>query len=164
MRIVFYGRHQVGMVVLLYLLSEGYTVKVLTPEDELIENIAKNAALEIVTLDTMGTFDLFICVHGSKIIPAQYLVEGKFINMHPCFRKYKGSNPIKRYISHDDTLGSVTAHFMTEKVDKGEEIFTVFFNTPLLEFREQFYMHALRYYIECIQQALKIFRVNIKEL
>ena len=95
--IIFYGRTQVGSVVLSYLVAKGYVVKVI-PEDRLVRDLCGYYGLEIVTLNTMGDFDLFICCHGQKIIPERYLQKGKFINMHSCLWKYKGKDPIKRYI------------------------------------------------------------------
>jgi methionyl-tRNA formyltransferase len=147
MNIVLYANRNVGMVVYFYLLSRGHSVKVIT-EDVLMIEVAD----EVVTLDTMGDFDLFICCHGRKIIDSKYLIPGKFLNVHPCLFKYKGHNPIKRYIENKDTLGSVEVQHMVEEVDAGEVIARVEFETPAIETYAEFYNIALPYYIRVLKQ------------
>ena len=152
--IVFYGRRQVGMVVLAHLLALGHTVKVI-PEDDLIRQMCKYYNLEIVTLDTMGSFDLFICCHGAKIIPEAYLRPKKFVNIHSCLWKYKGVNPIKRYIENKDTEASVESHFMVPEVDAGQVIARILFQTPIIADYGQFFNLAIPYYFRCIDETLK---------
>ena len=156
--IIFYGRAQVGAVVLSYLVAKGYTVKVI-PEDEMIKDLCRYYNLEIVNLDTMGEFDLFICCHGKKIIDEKYL-KGKFINIHPCLWKYKGHDPIKRYIENKDIEASVESHYMVKEVDAGEVITRILFETPIINSYGEFYNLALPHYLQCIDGTLK--RIWIK--
>lgn len=152
--IVFYGRTQVGSVVLSYLVARGFTVKVI-PEDQLLYRMCEYYGLEITTLDTMGEFDLFICCHGAKIIPARYLIPGKFVNMHSCLWKYKGKDPISRYIANEDTKASIESHFMVEKVDAGEVLVRVLFDTPVVKTHGEYFNLALPYYYECVDRTIK---------
>lgn len=153
MKIVYYGRRNTGMVVLAYLKAQGHDIKVMS-DDAWILDLAKMFDCPIVTLDTMGEFDLFICVHGTKIIDKKYLVEGKFINIHPCLFKYKGHNPVKRYIENKDRLASVESHWMVEEVDAGDVIHSEYFETPEITSYAEFYNIALPYYFSCIHKTL----------
>ena len=152
--VVFYGRTQVGTAVLSYLVAKGYRVKVI-PEDDMTRMLCDYYNLPIVTLDTMGEFDLFVCCHGEKIIPVRYLQENKFINMHSCLWKYKGKDPISRYIANKDTDASIESHYMTNVVDGGRVIERVLFTTPVVKTHEEYFNIALPYYYTCIENTLK---------
>lgn len=151
--IVLYANRNTGMLVLAYLVAKGYKVKVITEDFLLIEN-ALYYGVDVVTLDTMGEYDLFICCHGRKIIPSKYLVAGKCINIHPCLFKYKGHNPIRKYIENKDTDASVESLYLTEEVDGGEVIHQEFFEAPIKTYAE-FYNIALPYYLRCLAETLK---------
>ena len=159
--IIFYGRTQVGSVVLSYLVAKGYKVKVI-PEDDIIRALCDYYHSEIVTLDTMGEFDLFVCCHGEKIIPAKYLQEGKFVNIHSCLWKYKGKDPIHRYITNKDTEASIESHYMVEEVDAGEVISRVLFTTPIVSTYGEYFNIALPYYYKCIDETLRIIWDQVK--
>lgn len=152
--IIFYGRTQVGSVILSYLVAKGFKVKVI-PEDDLIRNLCKYYNLEIVSLDTMGKFDLFVCCHGSKVINERYLIPNKFINMHSCLWKYKGVNPIKRYIENKDTKASIESHFLVKEVDAGQVITRILFETPIVSTYGEYFNLAIPYYYQCIEETLK---------
>jgi methionyl-tRNA formyltransferase len=154
MNIIFYGRTQMGMIVLSYLVAKGYDVKVI-PEDDMLRQLCGYYGLEIVTLDTMGTFDLFICCHGAKIIPERYLEDGKFINMHSCLWKYKGTDPITRYIAHKDTDASIESHYMVKEVDAGKVITRVLFTTPVVLNHQEYFNISTPYYFQCIDETLR---------
>lgn len=153
MNIVFYGKRNTGMLVLNYLLAKGHKIKVI-PGDDLIRKMCDYHGLEIVDLDSMGKFDLFICCHGNKIIPAKYLIDKKFINIHPCL-KYKGHDPISRYIEKADTEASVDSLYMIESVDDGDVIESIKFQTPVVNSYAEFYNIAYPYYIDCIHKTLE---------
>lgn len=159
--IVFYGRTQVGSVVLSYLVARGYTVKVI-PEDEIVNSLCEYYGLEVVTLKTMGDFDLFVCCHGEKIIDEEYLQEGKFINMHSCLWKYKGKDPVSRYIENKDTEASIESHYMTKEVDAGEVISRVLFKTPIVKTHGEYFNLALPYYYRCIDETLSTIWGSVK--
>lgn len=151
--IVLYTRRNVGMYSLSFLVSLGYEVKVIT-DDENVKWLAEVLHCERVTFDTMGEFGLFLCVHGNKIIDEKYLKLGKFVNVHPCLFKYKGHNPIKRYILNNDTEGSVESHWMTKDVDEGEIIYEVRFHVGVCKTYAEFYNEALRFYFLVIKKTL----------
>jgi len=152
--IVLYARRNVGMYCLSHLVALGYKVKVIT-DDTNVGWLAEEYGCEQVTLDTMGEFDLFVCVHGNKIIPKQYLVEGKFVNVHPCLSKYVGKNPIAKYLENGDTAGTVESHYMTEEVDAGEKITSFWFYTGEIKSYAEFYNIALPHYYKCLNKTLQ---------
>lgn len=153
MRIILYANRNVGLCAMSYLVAKGHEVRVIT-EDVLLGEMSRYYGLDVVTLDTMGTFDLFICCHGRKIIPEKYLIPGKFVNIHPCLFKYKGHNPIRRYITNRDTRGSVESQYMIEEVDAGEVIHSEFFETPVVTTYAEFYNIALPFYFRCLEETL----------
>lgn len=147
------------MLVLAHLVARGFKVKLITDEKEggLMRTCAGYYGVEVVTLETMGEFDRFICCHGRKIIPHQYLKGNyrKFVNIHPCLFKYRGKDPISRYIAKGDIRGSVESHYMVEEVDAGEVIVQEFFDTPVVKTHAEFYNIALPYYLKCLERTLK---------
>ena len=153
MNIIFYGRRNTGMLVLTYLVAKGHEVKVIS--DDIVADTAKMLGCPVVNFETMGEFDLFICCHGNKIIDKKYLIEGKFINIHPCLYKYKGHNPIKKFVDNNDESGSVEAQWMIEEVDAGEVIHQEFFETSKVTNFAEFYNVALPYYLKCVEGTLK---------
>lgn len=153
--IVLYTRRNVGVYSLSFLASLGYEVKVIT-DDENVKWLADVLHCEQVTFDTMGEFDLFLCVHGNKIIDEKYLVEGKMVNVHPCLYKYKGHNPIKRYILNKDNHGTVESQYLIEEVDGGDVIHREDFYTGKCGNFADFYNVALPYYFKCIDRTLKM--------
>lgn len=155
MTIVLYSRRNVGIIALSYLVAKGHTVKVIS-DDENVLWLAGTLGCEVVDIKTMGEFDLFICVHGNKVIDKKYLVTGKFVNVHPCLYKYRGANPIKRYIIGQDTEASVESQYMIEEVDAGEVICQEKFTTPICTRYETFYNIALPYYYKVLDRTLDV--------
>lgn len=150
---VFYGKSQVGLVVLLNLIANGFQVKVM-PNDDIIRNAARYLGLPVVNLETMGECDLFVSCHGERIIPVHCLPEIA-VNMHDCLYKYKGQTPIQRYIDNGDTQASIESHHMTAKVDMGPVVYQVFFETPKVKTFGEYYNLALPRYLDCIEGTLK---------
>ena len=142
------------MCVLPYLVAKGYKVKVMSDDDRVLW-MAENLGLEIVTLDSMGEFDIFLCVHGNRIIPEKYLSNGVWVNVHPCLGLYNGTNPIKRYLANGDEEGWVASHHMTKDVDEGEVIYEVGFYTGKCNSYADFYNEALRFYFLTIDRTLE---------
>lgn len=153
--IVLFCRRNVGLIALSYLVAKDYTVKVIS-DDENVLWLAKELNCEVVTLDTMGEFDFFICVHGNKILPKEILQDGKFINIHPCLGLYKGHNPIKKYIYNMDTKATIESQYMIEEVDAGGVIHKENFTTPVCDDYADFYNVAFQYYFRCLDATLKI--------
>lgn len=155
--IILYTRRNVGLCALSFLVAKGFNVKVIS-DDENILWMAEKLLCDVVELDSMGGFDLFICCHGNKIIPEKYLQEKKFINVHPCL-KYKGHNPIKRYIANGDTEGSVEVQWLINEVDAGEVIHGEYFSTPVIQDYASFYNIALPFYFKAISKTLELLNV-----
>lgn len=153
--IVLYGRRNTGMVVLPYLVALGYSVKVIS-NDELVLDMADSLGCEVVTIDNMRWFNIFISVHGDKIVPMEYLEGKAAYNIHPCLFKYKGHNPIKRYIENMDTVGSVGCHIMTDKVDEGEVVCEYLFQTGVIKSYADYYNIALPYYFKVVDKILSL--------
>lgn len=151
--IILYANRNTGMLALAYLVAKGFKVKVITEDDLIVEN-AKYYGAEVVDFDTMGEFDLFICCHGRRIINKKYLIKGKFINIHPCLYKYKGHNPIRKYIDNLDTIGSVESQWLEEEVDGGKVLIREEFMTPVCDDYADFYNVAYPYYLKCLEKTL----------
>lgn len=152
-RAIFYGKSQVGLVVLLDLLANGFKVKVI-PNDDIIRAAAMYMDLPIVNLETMGEYDLFVSCHGERIIPMKYL-KGNCINLHDCLYKYKGQTPVQRYMDNKDTQASIECHHMTAEVDMGPVIHQVFFETPKVKTFGEYYNLAVPRYLDCIEAVLR---------
>jgi methionyl-tRNA formyltransferase len=158
-KIVFYGRRNTGVLALTFLKGKGYNVVVTDSSDTDVIYTAQSLGVKIVSMNlelTIGAFDLFLCVHGTKILPPEYLKEGKMVNIHPCLSYgLKGHNPIKRYIEQKRTQASVDSHFMTEEVDEGPIIHQQYFDTPVCNSYADFYNEAYTNYLICIDKTLK---------
>jgi methionyl-tRNA formyltransferase len=154
--IVLYGRRNTAMVAIPYLMAKGFRVIIISDDEHVLE-VGKSlkcltgnfSAIELLE------YNLFICIHGNKIIPKEWLKEGRMINVHPCLDKYKGRNPIKNYIQFGDKWGSVSSHFMTEQVDEGEVIHTEHFYTGKVLDYAGFYNIALPYYLRLLDKTLE---------
>jgi methionyl-tRNA formyltransferase len=156
MKIILYTRRNVGMYCLSHLVALGHDVSVIT-DDSNVEWLAGRYNCDIVGFESMGEFDLFLCIHGNKIIPERYLHDWRMINIHPCLYKYKGHNPIKRYIIGKDTDASVESQWLIEEVDAGDVIHREDFTTPICNNYADFYNIALPYYIKCLDETLNRF-------
>lgn len=169
MKIIFYGRERVGLCVFLYLVGKGYSLKIIEVDESAnacnLNLIADYFNIEKIKFDSLKDqdFDVLVSCHGRKIISNDVLMKGVCVNIHPCLFKYKGANPIIRYIDNKDTIASVGCHIMTQEVDCGRVIKEVFFTTPIINNCLEFYNIALPYYITCVHEALiEIERGNIK--
>jgi len=152
--IVIYARRNVGMCIIPYIVAKGFAVKVISDDKDVLW-MAESLGLEIITLDSMGEFDWFICCHGTTILKKEQLKEGLMLNVHPCLFKYKGRNPIKRYILNEDEYGSVEVQHMIEEVDAGDVIHREDFHTGKVKTFEAFYNIALPFYFKAIDGAFK---------
>lgn len=154
--ILLYANRSVGINSLLLLKTMGYTVVVVTEDDD-VASVAEELSVPVINFGSIQYFDydLFICIHGRKIIPNDWLKENKMINIHPCLHKYKGHNPIKRYIIGKDTDGTVESQWLTEVVDGGEVIHREDFKTPICNTYADFYNVAFVYYTKCLIETLK---------
>ena len=155
MTVVLATRRNVGMIALSWFVARGYDVKVIT-DDVNVKWLAYTLGQKFVTLETMGHWDYFFSVHWHKIIPMEYLKYGAAaVNVHPCLFRYKGTNPIKRYISNQDTEASVESHYMTEIPDDGEVIAQEFFTTPICDTYADFYNVAFPSYYKILDKTME---------
>jgi methionyl-tRNA formyltransferase len=148
--VVLYTRRNVGLVALSLLVAKGYKVKVISDDDHVLWMAEEFGCKIAEDFDTMGEFDIFLSVHGWRIVPMKYLKEKIAINVHPCLSKYKGKNPIERYISNEDVVGSVESHIMEAKPDEGKVIHSDYFPTGVCRTYQDFYNFAMPFYFHCI--------------
>lgn len=156
--IILYGKRNTGFNALMYLVAKGYNVKVADESDLTVLSLARDLGCPVVSTNlelTIGQFGLFLCVHGTRIIEDEYLKNGLFVNIHPCLDKYKGANPIKRYLKNKDEIGSVSSHFMTSEIDGGEIIHTESFATGKISTFQEFYDAAAPFYWLTIKRTLE---------
>lgn len=156
MKILLYTRRNVGLYCLSHLVALGHEVSVMT-DDEDVNWLADRYGCRVVengAWEMMPDYDLFICIHGNKIIPGVWL-KGLMVNIHPCLTLgLKGKNPVKRYMEAGFTKATVSSHFMTELVDGGEIIHTEEFETGDIYSYQEFYDAALPHYYKCLEQTL----------
>jgi methionyl-tRNA formyltransferase len=157
MKIILYTRRNVGMYCLSHLVALGHEVDVVT-DDKNVEWLAGRYGCPIRTFETIRmNFDLFLCIHGNKILPDWMFGYMEMVNVHPCLFKYKGHNPIKRYILGQDTEATVESQHMIVEVDAGDVIHQEKFETPICKTYADFYNVALPYYIKCLDETLNRF-------
>lgn len=152
--VILYARRNTGFMALVYLLSKPVKLKIISDDIKILRFAAVHKVEETKIGDM--DYDLFLCVHGDKIIPKRLLKDRQAINIHPCLFKYKGRNPIIRYIANGDTKASVESHYMTENVDEGEVVYQEFFDTPVCNSYADFYNEALPVYFNVIYCSLLI--------
>lgn len=152
--VALYCNRNVGMVALFYILAKGYKVKLISNDFDVLWFEPK-LDVEPVTFNTVGDFDLFLCVHGTKILSKEFLSKGICVNVHPNLPLYKGKDPIARYIMNKDRNATVDSHYMTEVVDEGEVIHSEKFTTPFCSTYADFYNVALPYYGKVIEKTLE---------
>lgn len=159
-KILFYGRRQMAMALIPYLVAKGYEVSVISDEQHVV-NIALLLGLKLQFakgsghLDIGSGFDLFICCHGNRIIKSECLEGRVCVNIHPCLPLYPGKDPIAKYIANGNTSATIDSHYMTEVVDGGEVISSVRFGTGKVTTYAEFYNQALPYYFELLDNTLK---------
>lgn len=151
--IILYGRRNVATLCLSYLVARNYNVKVVSDDGNVIW-LAEKLGCDIRTIGNKGFFDLLLCVHGTHIFSKDELKHGVHVNIHPTLEKYRGNNPIKKYIENKDFEGSVSSHYMVEEVDRGDVIHQEFFETPICNSYADFYNIAYPFYLKTIEQTL----------
>ena len=167
MRIIFYGGRQAGAIGLLTVLSRKNDVVLVIPEDEIVEEVAKSFNLKVYKPEKInseeseevfrkGNADLFVSVHGRKIVENNILSLFKFggINVHPCLYKYKGAKPIERLLEDGETKASVGVHKMTEEVDDGEVITEIFTDVDECKTVVEVYNKLYSFYSIALNEAI----------
>ena len=135
LKVVYLGGKQAGLIGLLTVVSFGCEVKAVVPRDNIVGDMAVKLKYPIYNSVKQGDVksilygvDLLISVHSKEIVPIEVLnITGLGgINVHPCLSKYKGSNPISRFLAGDTSRASVGVHYMVEELDCGEVIKEIF--------------------------------------
>lgn len=152
--IILYGRRTPCWIALYHLKDKGYNIKVVS-DDRNVLFVAQKLGIEVRSFEERGFCDLFICIHGTRILTKHELGQSFCVNIHPALELYRGKNPIGRYIENKNIDGSVSSHFMTEIVDAGKIIDTQYFETPICNSHADFYNIAYIHYINCLDETLK---------
>jgi hypothetical protein len=150
MKIVLYARRNTGMACLAYLKGRGHKVIVISDDKDVLW-MAKALGCSEIKLYHLPyhPHDLFICIHGDKIIPKEHL-HINMVNLHPT--KYNGHNPVKKFINNGDTDGCVRAIKMIEEVDAGDLLHQENFEVPLCQTYAEYYNVALPHYFKTLEK------------
>lgn len=135
LRVIFLGGKQAGIIGLLTTIVGGCHIKAVVSVSDMVKKLSNELEIpayhsvkqkEIIQL--LPEVDLLISVHSREIIPVELLNIPRLggINVHPCLLKYKGKDPIQRFLQGNETQASVGVHRMTEDVDMGETLFEMF--------------------------------------
>lgn len=129
----FYGNRQAGLVALLAALAGGNHRCMELWLDLPGQEWWGEAFLPGVPMVRLGKVpfpvpresELLLCCHGRRIIPKETLAQFPLggINLHPFLKEYPGASPVARALRDGVEVGYVAAHWMTEEVDAGEEVF-----------------------------------------
>ncbi|KYC54031.1 MAG: methionyl-tRNA formyltransferase [Candidatus Methanofastidiosum methylothiophilum] len=173
LRICFIGGKQAGFIGLLTLKSTKCKILSVVAYDDSVKILANK--LKIPTFDSIkdSNFikylyksDLLLSVHGREIVPIDILKIPKFgcINVHPCLYKYKGSNPIGRFIKDENNLASVGVHYMDERVDEGKVIYEKFIDIKDKNSIDEVYNQLYIHYSLAILESIDIIKskANVK--
>lgn len=152
--VVLYGRRTPCWMALTYLVAKKYNVKVIS-DDRAVLLVAEKLGVEVRSFEERGFCDLFLCIHGTRILTRQEFTQTRCVNIHPTLELYKGKDPIRRYIENKNTDGSVSSHYMIEEVDAGLVIDTQYFETPVCNTHADFYNIAYIHYLACLEETLK---------
>lgn len=171
MKVVYLGGKQAGLIGLLAVKAFGCRVDAVVPRGDLVGNVArklgcslfdsvKDGGLRII----LRNADLIVSVHSKEIVPIEILKMPRLggINVHPCLYRYKGSNPITRFLSGSETMASIGVHFMSEEVDCGEVINEIFVEIDKEKVNTLVEVYNVLYpiYAEAILDALEILNRN----
>ena len=129
MRILFIGGRIAGIIGFLTALAKNHIIVAVATKDKSLQKVARGFGLTSyksiheIDLSHLG-IDLILSVHGREIIKDRELGFTRHggINVHPCLYKYKGADPIKRFLADGSIRASVGAHYITAKVDCGPVI------------------------------------------
>lgn len=130
MNILFMGAKQGGMIGLLSIMTSYDKIDGVVAYEDILKSVSSSIGI-VRILDSINRLrwysDLLVSVHGREIISNEILSQFKYggINLHPMLSKYKGANPITRFINDSyqgktDNIASVGVHRMTDVLDGGE--------------------------------------------
>jgi len=108
-------------------------------------------------VNALNGADILLSVHGREIVPLSILNTRPCINVHPCFFRFKGGDPIGRLLKTEPPyLVDVTAHRMTEIVDTGDVVYSSEKIIDAVSSVQEIYNHLYPMYVETIMNTLKI--------
>lgn len=135
LNIIYLGGKQAGVISLLSSIAYGHSVKAVVTVSDMLKRVSLKLKIPVFhsvkqneIAELLPNVDLLISVHSREIIPNSILEAVRLggINIHPCLYKYKGKDPIGRFIKDGETKASVGIHKMTEQVDCGETLLELF--------------------------------------
>lgn len=159
-KILLFTRRNVGLISLSYLVAKGHKVYVISDDIDVLWlalSLGVISRPHIKYIKDFGDFDIVLSVHWNKVIPVEYFNGKPAINIHPLLHlgdRYKGHNPVRKYIESNETVGGISAHYMTEIPDEGEIIATETFVTGNINDYASFYNIAFPFYYKCLSQVL----------
>ncbi len=170
MKIAFMGGKQAGCLGLLTVYAAGHQPTALVAYDDLVQQLADSLSLPCYSSirdsgfqDALAHNDLLLSVHGREIVPNRLLAVPPLggINVHPCLYRYKGADPIGRFLQDGISKASVGIHCMTDKVDEGEVLVEEFVEVEGKETVDGVYNALYPYYTTALIKALKILQSRL---
>jgi methionyl-tRNA formyltransferase len=162
MKIILLTRRSVGVAALSWLKAKGYDARVISDDEDVLW-LAERLGVDAIAMADVGDGDMLLSVHWHKIIPKEYLQNRIAVNIHPLLSlgdRYKGHNPVGKYIESNETIATIDSHFMTDEVDDGEKIETVGFVTGKVLNYAEFYNIALSKYYYLLEKTFKKLNIN----
>jgi methionyl-tRNA formyltransferase len=160
MKVLFMGARQAGIIGLLTLMASGYTVNKVVSYDNLLDQMCMTLGyLPRHSIKDIGEIDadFLISVHAREIVPLEILKQPRIgcINVHPCLYKYKGKDPIQRFLIDGGRYASVGVHWMSTKVDEGVTILEEFVDVAGIKTVEGIYNELYPHYATALIKALR---------
>lgn len=135
-RVLFYGGRQAGAAALFAVKAFGCKILGVFAEDEIVASAADSLGLKKFGKQLLSDpgfvkglgSDLLVCCHGRKIIKKDVLDAPAIgcINIHPMLFRFKGADPVGRWLEAGSRKASVGVHWMTEEVDGGKVVLEKF--------------------------------------
>ncbi len=135
MKVLYLGGRQAGIIGLLTTLACGCKVKGVVTTSQILKDVAVSLGLPVyrsVKLPEVKALlhkvDLMISVHSREIVPEELLDISCLggINVHPMLYRFKGADPVSRWLESGDSKGSVGVHIMTDVIDEGLTLCEIF--------------------------------------
>lgn len=154
---------QAGAIGVLTTLAKKIDVLAIVAYDEIVEMISEELNIPVYNsihdkefIEHLTKSDILISIHGREIVSEDILNLPKIccINVHPCLYKYKGKDPIKRFLKHSNSKASVGVHYMTEEIDEGEVILEEFVDVEGIDGVESIYNALYPYYFLAISKSI----------
>ena len=165
MNIAFMGGKQAGCLGVLTVYAAGHRVTAIVGYDEVVERLAGALFLPSYSSirdsgfqDSLAHSDVLLSVHGREIVPNKLLAVPPLggVNVHPCLYRYKGADPIGRFLRDGISKASVGIHCMTDKVDEGEVLVEEFVEVEGKKTVDEVYNALYPFYTMALIKGLNI--------